>query len=168
MGSKIWNFAVTSFMHDPYCKIHVAAIQLCTKLYSQFVFSIVGKYLHCTSFSQPDAERRLTLIGVKALQLLFSVFTYQNHHFLVTNISRLHSKVVYLHFKVVIMKHDIKHHVNIDGINYVSLTEGYIKDVIDFFFDVFLRGKSCITIISSRKKIMESKDKKNQNDFLRI
>ena len=39
------------------------------------------------------------------------------------------------------MKHEIKHQADIDGISYVNLTEAHIKDVIDFYFDVFLRGK---------------------------
>ena len=39
------------------------------------------------------------------------------------------------------MKHEIKHQADIDGISYVNLTEAHIRDVIDFYFDVFLQGK---------------------------
>ena len=80
---------------------------------------------------------------VKALQLFLSLSrTYQQS-----------SKVVFFIFlyillavcccisKVVIMKHDdIKHQVDIEGITYINLTENHIKDVIDFYFDVFLQG----------------------------
>ena len=41
------------------------------------------------------------------------------------------------------MKHEIKHQADIDGISYVNLTEAHIKDVIDFYFDVFLQGNMC-------------------------
>ena len=43
------------------------------------------------------------------------------------------------------MKHDdIKHQVDIEGITYINLTENHIKDVIDFYFDVFLQGNMLI------------------------
>ena len=42
------------------------------------------------------------------------------------------------------MKHEIKHQADIDGISYVNLTEAHIKDVIDFYFDVFLQGKDVL------------------------
>ncbi len=39
------------------------------------------------------------------------------------------------------MKHTIEHHEVIDGILYTNLTHEYIKEVIDFYFDVFLNDE---------------------------
>ena len=39
------------------------------------------------------------------------------------------------------MNHDIKYHVDIDGISSVNLTKTQFKDGINFYFEVSFKGK---------------------------
>lgn len=39
------------------------------------------------------------------------------------------------------MKHHITYEVNINGILYKNLTEEFRSEIIDFYFEVFLKGK---------------------------
>ena len=39
------------------------------------------------------------------------------------------------------MKHSIQHQVTIDGILYKTLEEKEFNAAVDFYFDVFLKGK---------------------------
>ena len=50
------------------------------------------------------------------------------------------------------MKHLIEHNVVINGLIYQNLTEDYKNDAIDFFFDVFLKGKIINLHIGCLKK----------------
>ena len=50
------------------------------------------------------------------------------------------------------MKHHITYEVNINGILYKNLTEEFRSEIIDFYFEVFLKGNNMVveSIIFSR------------------
>jgi hypothetical protein len=39
------------------------------------------------------------------------------------------------------MKHSIQHFVNVDGIIYKTVDPGDVEKAVDFFFDVYLKGR---------------------------
>ncbi len=39
------------------------------------------------------------------------------------------------------MKHSIQHFVNVDGIVYKTVNPEDVENTVDFFFDVYLKGK---------------------------
>jgi hypothetical protein len=42
---------------------------------------------------------------------------------------------------MIIMKHQIDYKVEIGSLVYTMLTEDYLQATVDFYFDVFLKGK---------------------------